>query len=209
MSEHAAGVKLLREQAQVLACTGVSSWRTTVPTSACMSKARELKRSTKRISATVPHTKEVCSSSVCIGNTLPKVLCAVSLLFQKSASVQVQKRDRVLQQENSAPFPRTPNQWWWYCEVLPRKHRTEPKIQLNWCPVALARIVIACRRTPSIHGTENSRNFPFLNKMIYSSLSYRKETMGKEDQVCQEQCIPFISVFSLTRKKCIIITERN
>lgn len=100
-------------------------------------------------------------------------------------------------------------QWWWCCEVLPRKHRTEPKIQLNWCPVALARIVIACRRTPSIHCTENSRNFPFLNKMIYSSLSYRKETMGKEDQVCQEQCIPFISVFSLTRKKCIIITERN
>lgn len=54
MSEHAAGVKLLRAQAQVSACAGVRSWRAPVPTSACTSKAGELRRSTKSISATAP-----------------------------------------------------------------------------------------------------------------------------------------------------------
>lgn len=167
--------------------------------------------------AEVQHQEELCSNPcegglqlLCwVGNVLPAGCCAVSLLFQKTASVQVWKRGRVLQQECSDCFPHTPKQWWWCREVVPRKHRTEPKIQLNWCPVALASTVTACHRTPSAHSTENSRNFPFLNKMIYSSLSYGKETMGKEDQVCQEHCIPFISVFSLTCKKCIIITERN
>lgn len=62
---------------------------------------------------------------------------------------------------------------------------------------------------PEFTALRIARIFPFLNKMMYSSLSYRKETMGKEDEVCQEQCIPFISVFSLTREKCIIITERS
>lgn len=27
--------------------------------------------------------------------------------------------------------------------MIPRKHGVEPKMQLNWCPVALARTVIA------------------------------------------------------------------
>lgn len=107
------------------------------------------------------------------------------------------------------PFPGAPHPWWWCCEMVPRKRRTEPKAQLSWCPVALASTVAACHGTPSIHSTENSRSFPFLHKMIYSSLSYGKETMREGDQVCQEQRIPFISVFSLTCKKCIIITERS
>lgn len=129
--------------------------------------------------------------------------------FKSQLQCKVQERDPGLQQEGSTRFPHTPHGWWWCWEAVPRKHRTEPKIQLNWCPVALARTVIACHRTPSVHSTENSTNFPFLNKMIYSSLSYGKETMGKEDQICQEQYVPFISVFSLTCKKCVIITERN
>lgn len=47
----------------------------------------ELEHCAKRISATTPSVK-VCSSSVCVSNALPEVFCAVSLLFQKSASVQ-------------------------------------------------------------------------------------------------------------------------
>lgn len=119
------------------------------------------------------------------------------------------KRDRLLQQEDFAPVFHTPNQWWCCCKVVPRKHGTEPKLQLNWCPIALARAVSACHRTPSFHSTENSRNFPFFNEMIYFFLGYGKETLGKEDEVCQEQCIPFISVFSLTHRRCLPITERN
>lgn len=88
-SEHAAGVPRLGEEAQALVSTGVRGWRTALPTSACTSKAGEPKCSTKRISATTPRRKEVSSSSVCIGNALPEVLRAVSLLFHKSASVQV------------------------------------------------------------------------------------------------------------------------
>lgn len=61
MSEHAAGVELLREQAQVLACTGVRSWGAKVPTSECTSKARELKCSTRKVSATTPGDWQYCS----------------------------------------------------------------------------------------------------------------------------------------------------
>jgi len=83
MSEHAAGVELLREKAQVLACTGVSSWRAKVPASTCMSKARELRgREHKQDFCSHSGMKEVCS------NALPEFLFiylfigAVPLLFR-------------------------------------------------------------------------------------------------------------------------------
>lgn len=199
MSEHAAGVELLREQAQVLACTGVRSWGAKVPTSECTSKARELKCSTRRVSATTPGDRQYCSP----WSVYVLFHCFLKLCF--SAGVRKGQGDGT---GGFCPFAHAPDQWW-CCAVVPRKHGTEPKMQLSWCPVALARTAIACRWTPKVHSTENSWNFPFLNKMIYSSLSYGKETMGKGDEVCQEQCIPFISVFSLTHEKCRIITERS
>lgn len=76
MSEHAAGVELLREKAQVLACTGVSSWRAKVPASTCMSKARELRgREHKQDFCSHSGMKEVCS------NALPEFLFILLLLL--------------------------------------------------------------------------------------------------------------------------------
>lgn len=178
----------------------------TVPTPACRSRARS--SSAAQIpSLQHPHGKEGCASWLWAGSALPQVVSVVSLLCQMSAQCRCKKPGWGVATGGFCPFPRAPHPWCCCCEMVPRKRRTEPKVQLSWCPVALASTVTACHRTPSIQSSENSRSFPFLHKMIYSSLSYGKETMRKGDQVCQEQRIPFISVFSLTRKKCIIITE--
>lgn len=136
MSELAAGAELLPEQHKCWHAQ-VAELEPTVPAPACRSRARSCRAAQAGFSLT-PHIQEGCASSLTAGNAPHQLVSVVSVLCQEPAQCRCKKPGWGVATGGFCPFPRAPHPWWWCCEMVPRKHRAEPKVQLSWCPVALA-----------------------------------------------------------------------